>query len=330
VAGFGAIRIHLFEIALFLSLFLTAVVQHRAEGACSGVANCDNRTLTINSSTGGAGRTSNHVNFNIPLLACGSSTVGTPGSGGTGGCNTPASPFNDTSFTGTSNGVCLNPGNLNDPQCLQIPPGADTQFGNGVPAGSSNSFLFQSTNGTFSETDIDAITTQRMDLNNGLSMTITSVPDPDPNNKNGRIHTIHQSIDFSLSQDQQVSTAGPYQQQFKADYNISAVTDSSGNLIGSKSTDSRCAGQPNAACGTFTFHINDPIVNCNNVSSSGFFAVSNGGLVTGSSTATITAPTGNFNVACTSDAGPDGCVGPILNPTIYTPGGQFTNPPGCP
>jgi hypothetical protein len=329
MSGSNLMRFHFFAAAFLLCLLFTATVENRAEGACSGVANCDNRTLTINASTGGAGHTSNHVNFNIPLLACGSSTVGTPGTGGTGGCNTPASPFNDTSFTGTANGVCLNPGNLSDPQCLQIPPGADTQFGNGVPAGTSNSFLFQSTNGTFSETDI-ATTGQRIDLNNGLSMTITSVPDPDPNNKNGRIHTIHQTIDFSLFQDQQVAAPPTYQQQFKASYNISAVTDSNGNLIGSKSTDPRCAGQPGAACGTFSFNINDPVVGCNNAISSGFFAVSNGGLVTGSSTATITSPTGSFNIACTSDAGPDGCVGPILNPTIYTPGGQFTNPPGCP
>lgn len=312
-----------------LSIGLLFLWSDHAEAACPGVADCNNRTLTINRSTGGAGQSNNHVNFNIPVLACGTSRVGAPG--GTGGCGSQNSAFNDTSsIGGTATGLCLNPASLSDPHCLRVPIGANTQFGNGVPAGSSKDSLFQSTNGSFSSTDTDLASLQTMVFSNGFESRMTSTPDTDPNNPNGRIHTIFQNINFNLSQDGQVATAPLYQQEFQANFTISVVTDAKGQLVGSKSTDPRCVAQSKAACGNFTLNIQDGFGGfslCDNFSSSGFFAVTNldnGGSVSGETIATFATPTGTImSIACTSDIGEDGCVGPLLNPTIFPPGGRF-------
>jgi hypothetical protein len=303
------------------------------EAACTGTADCSNITLTVNTTTGGAGRTGNHLNVNVPMLACGSSNVSEPG--GLGECFNASpfsNPFNDTSITGTATGVCLNPASLSDSQCLRVPLGANTQFGNGTPTGSSNNSFFQSTNGTFSQNDSVLIpgrnVFQNIDFNNGLKMSMTSIPDPDPNNPNGRIHIIHQTISFSLTEDRQFDDDSIYNQSFNAVYNINAVTDANGNLIGSKPApggvlDPRCANFPGTACGTFSLQVIDPTVNCG-ATVTGIFNVSPdsptiGPVLPGS-------PGASFSIACTTDpnsTGDDGCVGPILNPTVYPPGGQF-------
>jgi|GEM_PF-3198119 len=332
-------------LGVLLGAFLLFWEPTPGQAACTGTSNCSNQTLTLNNNLGGVGYSGNHVNIDTPLLTCGSGGGGWEG-WGRGGCRGPDAGFNDTSGTGTTSGICLTLSNVSDPQCLRIPPGANPGFGFGLPPGGSNSSLFQSFNGGFSETDSgnsqggdDDRGGYATTFTFGKAFTESIVSKPDPSNPSHRIHTIQQTVGFNIGEgdsggDRNGGRDG-YSQITSMTFSISTVTDSKGNMIGSQNTDPNCKAQPTGACGNFSMNIFDSRVsaNCNSAISTGVFTIvtppSGGGGAT--ATATFTAPTGvNFTLACTTESGPNGCVGPVLDPSFYTPGGQFRTPPNCP
>jgi|SRR5579863_2228713 len=339
-------------LAIFLGL-AALDFEPLAQAGCTGTSNCSNQTLTINNNLGGVGYSGNHVNIDSPVLTCGDGNSG-GGYGGfdrSRGCHGPDDSFNDTSSTGNATGICLTPTNVNDPQCLRVPAGANTAFGFGIPPGGSNTSTFQSFNGGFNENDTGYDEGGDQDRG-GYATTVTFgkafteriISTPNPSNPSQRVHTIQQTVGLNLGEgdaggDRHGGRDG-FTQNVTMTFSISAVTDSNGNLTGNQGTDSHCSAQPTGACGTFSFNIFDSRVpaNCNGTTSSGVFTVvdppyggGGGGGSGGSATATFTAPTGaSFTLACTTESGPNGCVGPVLDPAFYTPGGQFRIPPNCP
>src|SRR5579863_4943041 len=122
-------------LGVLLGAFLLFWEPTPGQAACTGTSNCSNQTLTLNNNLGGVGFSGNHVNIDSPVLTCGDGNSG-GGYGGfdrSRGCHGPDDSFNDTSSTGNATGICLTPTNVNDPQCLRVPAGANTAFGFGIP-----------------------------------------------------------------------------------------------------------------------------------------------------------------------------------------------------